>query len=370
MLWLLNRYHRAFTLIEMLVTISVISLLIALLLPAVQSVRESARRLRCASQMAQIGIAVQNYASITAHFPPSCISSNEPYPYPISMTGISIRASMFTRILPQLEQASLFDSINFHCSIDEPADSPHEGTGLIGEFANSTAHSTSLQVLLCPSDGAPMPIKSAGTNIRVNEGALPDSGISTPEKLSGPSGVVFVFVRDGLTGGFRSYRSSLVSSVTDGLSNTVLMSEKLRGHEFRNPADAISRFNARRHCAMLVEWPYWRYFDSDVLVSVCQDPATTVEGVNTGLGISWMVGTLVHANYNHVSPPNPAYADCSHRVFNRPLGNFAARSQHPGGVNVGMSDGSVRFVRNGIALPVWRAIATKGGGEVIPSGEF
>jgi prepilin-type N-terminal cleavage/methylation domain-containing protein/prepilin-type processing-associated H-X9-DG protein len=345
-----------FTLIEILVSISVIALLTALLLPAVQSARESARRMKCASNFSSVGIAVQNYVSSYTHFPSGIITWSG-----YSETGdhlVSVSYSMFARILPYLEQRPLYDSINFEVSVIEPEDPakyhPHPHV-----FANSTAHVVLLDVLLCPSDTSLQSRFSAGTNIRSNSGSLPHTYPYDNARLAGPATVIHVYV-DGM---YNARHGSSLSSVTDGLSNTSLASEKLRG------SDSAPIFDPRRHFLKLHEPADYRISSDDFMKS-CFDPNASFDEFIPRSGLTWLLGSTTSTTYNHVSGINMAHGDCVAGGQSEFVNMTSARSQHPGGVNVCMADGSVRFVRNGVALPVWRAIGSKAGGEVISSNDY
>jgi prepilin-type N-terminal cleavage/methylation domain-containing protein/prepilin-type processing-associated H-X9-DG protein len=348
-------HSRGFTLIESLVTISIICLLTALLLPAIQAVRESSRRALCMANFAQVGLAVQNYAASTGYFPPGAIHWTSGLGATDLTPRLEVQFSLFTRILPQLEQNPLFDSINFHNSIVAPNSFGSESGLWIEHRANDTARSTRLAVLLCPSDSAQEPSLSAGTNIRSNEGTMPFFTPTDSSRFSGPAGSVYVSTRKR----FSSWNSTTVASVTDGLSSTVLVSEKLRSHV--NDGDGLSwdRFHPNRD--FVDKQAIFGVESGDEVVRICGDTAMRTNLYFPVSGHVWMIGSLLNATYNHVALPNPPFADC----LSNWNGCSSARSQHPGGVNVGMADGSVRFVRNGVTLQVWRALGSKAAGEVI-----
>lgn len=351
-----RRHKSAFTLIEMLVSISVIALLSALLLPAVQSAREAARRMKCSSNFASVGIAVQNYVASHSHFPPGNISWNGGWKD--CDPCVHLRYSMFSRILPYLEQSSLFDALNFDVSVSEPAD-PASDWGYPLELANLTVRLVTLDVLLCPSDTTPQSRWSAGTNVRSNNGSLPNTYAYDNARLGGPAGVITVY-DDGTN---HARHTTSLASVTDGLSNTVLASEKLRGSE------AAATFDPRRHYLIYREIETYT-ISSDRFKSHCLAPDAKYEGFEPRSGLAWILGEATHSTYNHVSGINMAHGDCFSPGGGGTLVMSSARSQHPGGVNVGMADGSVRFVKNGISLEVWRALGSKAGGEPISNLEY
>ena len=351
------RTWRAFTLVEMLVSISIIAILTALLLPAVQSTREAARRIKCSSNFASVGIAVQNYVSIYTHFPPSSINWRDG-----STTCnpcVNVRYSMLARILPYLEQKSLYDSINFDVSIAEPRD-PGSSDHYPEELANLTARVVSLGVFLCPSDTTSQSRLSSGTNIRANMGSMPTTFALENAPYAGPSTVIHV----SMDNQFRARHSSSLVSISDGLSNTALASEKLRG------SDDSSIFDPRRHYANLIYVNKQYPVSSEKYSIACLAPDAQFMGFESKSGLTWLLGSPSSTLYNHVSGINMIHGDCISHESGATIVISSARSQHSGGVNVGLADGSVRFVRNGVALQVWRALGSKAGGEPLSNDEY
>jgi prepilin-type processing-associated H-X9-DG protein len=241
--------------------------------------------------------------------------------------------SLFSRILPGLDQTSLYNGINF----SNPFQDPYMYDGQSGAVNNATVMATSLAVFLCPSDGYETSANTGLANYRASIGFtvcwVGDSGFGQ-SSTSGPFGVD-------------------PSAVTDGLSNTAALSEKLVG-KLSDP-----QFDARRYYARGYIIPY------DIIQSIdaCSKKTETSSGFFTTSGLSWFVGTLAHTEYSHGFPPNPADSDCLLRGVNPPMAIASARSNHPGGVNLGMADGSVRFVNDGIARSTWAALGSRAGGD-------
>lgn len=343
--------RRAFTLVEMLVSIGIVGLIVSLLLPSIQSARESARRVACQNNLRQLSLAIQNYVAKTYAFPPGQIHQWYAFNHTNNL-NYTVRYSLFTRILPEMELSSLFHQVNFDVALEYPLD---ETLGSIpGGESNLTCMSVQLGQLICPSDGLSDFMISTGlTNYRVNYGSRFRLGYKQGG-LNGPCGNLIVPY---------GFNTSL-ASVTDGLSQTVALSEKIRGDL------SSTRFNPRRHIG-LSDLDFGE--DDSIYQKTINDCGTglvTSLGYYSYNGLGWMVGTIYHGGYNHVLEPNPVIADCSTKGFGDPIGLVSARSNHLGGVNVAMADGSVRFIKNGIHLEIWRAIGTKAGGESTPSDDY
>lgn len=320
-----------FTLVESLVVIGVCGLVFSLALPAVQAAREASRRIQCTSNIRQVGIAVQTYLARYGAYPSPC-----GFVAPRGGPGhLEWMYSLFTRITADLDRADLYHAINFMAPVADPyaveaADDRNH--------PNTTAMATSLGVLLCPSDPRRDSLGwTGGTNYRANLGT---------ERwwLS-------------VDGPFARGQAELTpAGIPDGLSSTAGFSEKLRGRDrdhsqpsdFRTalivgPAAAFPSANeARRACQRWRPLPLKFY------------PAT---------GLTWFVGTLGQSNYNHTLEPNSTIPDCACPSTTANCGLVAARSNHPGGVNVGFMDGSVKFLSQSIHLETWRALGSRAGGE-------
>jgi prepilin-type N-terminal cleavage/methylation domain-containing protein/prepilin-type processing-associated H-X9-DG protein len=326
--------NRGFTMIELLVVISIIGLLIALALPAIQASRESARRSQCANNLKQIGLALHNYESTNKSFPLNwMISRVDPVRgYPWYIGGHPYSA--MTRILPFLEQPSLYASINF-------AVETYPDTTL---NANFTAYATNIAGFLCPSDGASTPTLH-GSNYRGNYGIGPRN---TTNRESYDSG-----------NGFYSFPGVLGPySFPDGLSHTVAYSERLRGtgggdsvvpgRDFGNIAVMISCIDR----------------DADYALACCRLAGTKGFPSSRQAGFTWFFGDFECTAYNHAQEPNGRIPDAIYGPYGL-AGIVTARSFHPGGVNSLMADGSARFVKESIARAAWRGLGTRNGDELV-----
>ena len=203
------RNRRAFTLIELLVVIAIISVLIALLLPAVQAAREAAHRSQCVNNLKQIGLALHNYISATNVLPPGRINSH--------IAGLGNCWGMYAQLLPQLEQQVIFNAFNFNL----PPDVDTTPTVTYAE-ANSTGFMSFINTLLCPSDSDPVLVEVANTlnathNYNVNTG----SGYPVVQYPAAP-------LTGYPNGTFYENSRSSPASFVDGMSNTVCVSETIR----------------------------------------------------------------------------------------------------------------------------------------------
>ena len=335
--------RRGFTLIELLVVIAIIAVLIALLLPAVQAAREAARRIQCTNNLKQLGLAMHNYES-----------SNNCFPSGGSTTANSVYAfSMQARLLPYLEQASLQALVDFTqpvLNVTSPPLSIHP--------ASITAARTVVNSFLCPSDGHNPRFSGyygdnlAGTNYFGNGG----TGTQT---YYDPA-----FVSDGV---FWFAGQVRFADLTDGSSQTMAMVESLLGQgiNFTGPMTGISRpfrlaANVTAGRSRVLTTP------GGVNPTLRAGDELLATSWNGERGSAWIWGQASTTIVNAFLTPNSPNPDS----FAHSRGWFAARSNHPGGVNTLFCDGHVGFIKNTIQLPVWRALATRAGGEVVSADSF
>ena len=324
-----GRYRAGFTLIELLTVLGLIGLLLALLIPAVQGARAASRRAECQNHLKQIGLALAGHEAAHGAFPPG-------------------RDGPLVGVLPYAEQVPLFNSINLTVL--------QEG-GSVSD-ANYTARLASVALFLCPAD-PPAPVVGMGrTNYRLCLGPNPNE---TPRIHSGePIGQAGVFASE----------PSLIraADIADGLAQTVGASECLQGDWTRRV------FKQGGDYRVLTVDPFP---DSDGMIQACATAGIVEEQINSRGGESWFFHGTQCTSYNHVAAPNPREGGCGiniHGLYPNPVqiwmlpldGSFPATSYHSGGVNTLMMDGSVRFVRDGVAIPVWRGLASRAGGEVAP----
>lgn len=327
--------RRALTLIELLVVITIIGILLALLIPAVQRAREASHRTRCASNLKQIGQALGNHEAGFGFFP-SAILPDRPSPHsahsgPYSRSLLSVHY----QLLPFLDQSVLYHSININNS-----------QRITENRNNFTSIDTIVDAFLCPSDYTP---RRASNNYL---GCIGPNPYETGSTNHPGGGGAFIILDHTTTGDF-----------VDGLSTTAGFSERVRGHDRR-------RFDRTRD--------FWYSGisnikpprNSDEMAYACARLGSEPAYQWNQAGHEWAVGRYADTLYNHVAPPNWRDPDCSAETpFGRPGdvsgGAITARSWHPGGVHVLYMDGSVRFVSASVDLTTWRAMATRSGGEPI-----
>lgn len=324
---------------ELLVVVSIIGALVALLLPAIQSSREAARRTSCVNNMKQVCLAMHNYETANDHFPSGSIS--KPTPGTNSAPHTMFRWSALALITPFMENQAAHDAIDF----DLPM---YDHIRLIPTEENATAIKLLIPEFLCPSD----------QQIRIEEDFGPTNYAVSVGIGNGSERLQFADKGSPFdTGGLFSINSKVrTSQVTDGLSKTALLSESLLGQP--NDGD--------------IHDPQFEYKSGIFPVSDLGCEVGTGWNYLNPRGFSWSNGEFRCSLYNHYYTPNSSEFDCVGApiaTFNlttawTPYGWKAARSLHPGGVNVAMADGSVRFVQDSVSEEVWHAAATISGEEI------
>lgn len=322
--------RRAFTLIELLVVIAIIGVLVGLLLPAIQAARESARRSQCVNNLKQLGLGLTNFESTNRFLPGVGL------PPPVAGQQSQWAFSVQAKILPFLEEESLRSLID----LKQPLMLGSGGSQTINPLQKDIVK-TVVPIFLCPSD-TQEPLfdandaKWAGTNYMVNAGTgLPAYALTS--KL------------DGLFW----YQSNVrLAKITDGLSRTILMSEAILGNNVTtmstSPVDPVRQYASFGGQGAI----------SDTICQSCDRWAGT-------RGSAWVWGREFNTAFYTYQLPNYRSWDCARSG----AGWFAARSMHPGGVNIMMCDGSVNFITDEIGLTTWRALSTREGAETTERGD-
>lgn len=335
---LANTRH-GFSLVELLVVIAIIGILIALLLPAVQAAREASRRSSCENHLRQIGIALHNFEQTYKKLPTG--SDSKPYTDNPANAHTFYRWSTLAHLAPYLEQGNVRDLLDLEVPLYN---------NLLVTPQNVAGAATVIPTFLCPSDSETPVAKDFGPTCYA---ACTGTGRDGGSPFDG-DGVFFV-------------NSQLrLARITDGTSHTAAFSESVLGSGKENLADKklVDR-----------QTMYAFVFTTPLTETACNN--ATKWNVTNRRGFAWVNGEYRCTLYNHYWPPNVKRCDC---IANRisggldvryaPYGWRAARSRHPGGVNVLLVDGSAHFVADSVDLAVWHALATREGNEPDRSGPW
>ena len=327
--------------------IAIIAILIAMLLPAVQSAREAARRISCANNLKQIGLALHNYETSVGAWPMAMALSGS-----WNTTTYTTGWSAHARLLPFIEGNPSYNAANLSVSKEEPE--------------NATVIGLSISAFLCPSEGRP-------------HASVHDYGISGVINYGVCEGDWFVwggFNGPENRGSFGPNRCRRISEVADGLSQTIVMAE-------------VKAYQASSNCRHIA---LPSVSNPGAVPAPDADPYTVAPEYDNGSCVTqnqsefhteWSDGSVHAAGFTTAWRPNTVILgksmyqgldlDLNGRNEEDGGPTFAAitaRSDHPGGVNSLAGDGSVKFIKGTIEGTIWRALGTRAGGEVTSADAY
>lgn len=350
-----------FTLVELLVVIAIIGVLAALLLPAVQYARESARRTQCANHLRQMGLAVHNYIDTYGMVPIHTLNLGTSMMLgSVSGPGGGGKFSAQAQLLPFLELQSVSDLINFTTQMNYPDDVTDS------TVVNTTVSRMRIAVFICPSAGKENKyLSSANCSYVINAGWPREcTGIAGERGyVPGQSVPPYNGFASWTTGGDPSWnvggpaakdahRNISDRDIFDGLSATVAFSERLIGDGFP--------YARPRSVANVEQFLLSGAKTLGELSAECLAPGSRSDPMQCTryTGAAWIWGAYEgQMFYHHVNTPNQK--SCYYQEGKKSGGSlFTASSDHPGGVHIAMADASVRFIGNNIDSEVWWAIGS------------
>jgi prepilin-type N-terminal cleavage/methylation domain-containing protein/prepilin-type processing-associated H-X9-DG protein len=369
----MTRRDRGFSLIELLVVITIIGVLIALLLPGVQSAREAARRAQCSNNLRQLGLAMQSYVTTNDVLPPVCIDQER------TATGVQIPQphqnwSQHARLLPYLEQKVVFNAINWSFGarwsdgndVYRDSNPPDNANGGADSIPQMTVLTLQIAGFLCPSDRNP---GSSGTFLLEGDNKLVGAsnyacniGLNrrlNGWQLNGPNYVASSWDKT-------VSNTTSISTFKDGTSNTATFSEWIKGSgepTGRSPDGLGEVYNLGQNSD---------FYGTDYqFMQLCNRvPITRANQQWQWKGEWWGYGATMI--YSHTQTPNRT--SCVYHDINQDgrgtITMVGASSNHPGGVNVLFMDGSVHFIKSSVYVQTWYAIATPSGSESVDARSY
>jgi prepilin-type N-terminal cleavage/methylation domain-containing protein/prepilin-type processing-associated H-X9-DG protein len=368
--------RRGFTLIELLVVIAIIAVLIALLLPAVQAAREAARRAQCTNNLKQIGLALMNYESINAAFPPGGVSDESKGTNWGGSVGGNNLASWRALVIPQMEGGAIYNAINFNLPLNN----------IVSSSAQWTAMMTVSSAWICPSDDN---FQGQSPGIRSSTGAWGNypNGSSPVNPFTGQPET-------------RTMVSNYAGSFGDNYAIGALTSGQNPWETYPYPP-SLAPGQAR------IGYPgFWGTAWNDQVSAdsggqlrgmfcyrIKSIGAVTIASINDGTSNTIMVGEVLPAQaadsnfWNNNGATFGTTIPINWQTLRAPLdgttpfgsadwqnrfsyASKGAKSKHPGGANFAFADGSVHFLKSSISPPTYCALGSRAGGEVVSSDSY
>jgi len=354
----MSRLRRGFTLIELLVVIAIIAVLIGLLLPAVQSAREAARRIQCVNNLKQFGLALHNYHQAVGSFPMMAA---------IAYSDVGVQTNWGTfgahaYLLPYIEQGPLYNACNFSLACYPRTPQYSDLT-----WNNLTVWETKVAGFMCPSDNY--------VGIENYNNYFGNFGTGTDPSSSDTNGL------------FANQAAYSIANITDGTSNTIAATEMLVGaggtwsetqdtSSFSGPVQKYRWYKSGLSNPTLLRDARTNMPAVIAMANQCQ-AAISSPSFRTNTGYRWAQGTCGFTFVNIIFPPNSTqytYSACRFGC-NDDCGVdtgslFGISSNHPGGVNAVFADASVHFLKSTVAQNVWMSLGTKDSGEVLSADQY
>jgi prepilin-type N-terminal cleavage/methylation domain-containing protein/prepilin-type processing-associated H-X9-DG protein len=358
------RRRSAFTLVELLVVIAIIAILIGLLVPAVQKVREAAARMSCSNNLKQMTLAAHNYESVYGYLPPERGT--------VTINGVSHSndASPQALILPYVEQGNKYNlfNLNYKTWNDTDVVTGKFTPGPTGKGINLAARIQDVPIFICPSD--PSATRRGANQLNTSDLTYPEGRLN----YLGCLGTTSQFVTTGSGAGIfcpgtvtsnQALRGTSIVAIKDGTSNTALWAEVMRTTDTWPHVSG-----ARTNTVIILDSSVASGPDNDGrAIPSCATGNPWNSSISYG-GLQFDRDLWGTTFYTHTLPPNwnrkvsggTQHYNCGDTAIVH--FHVAASSYHSGGVNVAMADGSVRFVSDGINFTSWQAMGTMAGGEV------
>ncbi len=343
----MKRIRSGFTLVELLVVIAIIGILVGLLLPAVQAAREAARRMQCGNNVKQLALAYHTYESAFKAMPRTASPAFDTATAPAQQTGSWNGYSALVGILPNIEQGSLFNQFTFR-------QYHYDATVLPGQTNSAlTLGRFRIPGFVCPSDRAyPSTTDTGWSNYGVSEGSNAGWNVTAA-------------FRNGF---FQRDVYNKFGDCTDGLSNTIMLAEFVKGDgdntTLTNMGDVV-RGVAFPNAPISKRFITQANLDAYGAAGLAA--GSTASNQLTFAGFRWAAPGFYNGAINTMAPPNwrfPAVHECTGCGQADAQGIFPARSRHSGGAQHAMGDGSVQFISNTVNLTTYQALGSAFAGDI------